>query len=235
MNETGQAMAPPWSQVGKRCSLLQRRADMGPEAFRAHWAQPHAEIARRVPGIRRYTQNRVERTLWADGGGHAPYACDGIVELEFLSEPAMAEANASAAVLQELPADEPHFLRGITLCRVPVGARQTWPGQRKVMLALHHAQGVTGLAARVGEALGALPLLEHSVDPVHSSFHREALHHEVPAPQLFATLWFAPGADLAALLGPGSAWAAAMSGLGVHGAAWLCDPLPIVQEGPCNS
>ncbi len=212
--------------AAKRSSLLRRRANLPVEAFRAHWAGPHADIARGVVGIARYTQNRVDATLWtASGGG---FACDGIVELEFRDAQVMAEAGHSEAVQRLFPEDEPRFLDAITLCRVPAGARQTWPGMVKAMLAVRLDDDAAVAGGALREALQATGRVECSVDPVLGSFHRQQLGHEAEPPHAFATLWFEAAHDLAGVFGPGSGWARAARSCIVRGSVWRCDALPIV-------
>lgn len=71
----------------------------------------------------RYTQNRINKNLWTTDPDELTYACDGIVELEFVSELAMTSASSSDAVKERLPEEELRFLHGITLAEVPAGAR----------------------------------------------------------------------------------------------------------------
>src|SRR4051812_46215206 len=109
-------VSEPESAPAKRCCLLRRRRDLSFETFREYWAGPHAAIARTMPGIARYTQNRVAEQLWERHTGSMAFECDGIVELEFRDEKAMAEANASDEARRLLPEDELRFLDAITLC-----------------------------------------------------------------------------------------------------------------------
>lgn len=203
----------------KRCSLLRRRADMSVDAFRTHWAAPHAAIARSMGGIARYTQNRVDQVLWERNEGEGAFPCDGIVELEFQDGPALAQANASPAVQRLLPEDEPRFMAAITLCNVSAGARQTWPGRTKVMLAA--TLGGTCSDHDMHAALAASGCLEHSMDRVLAVNHRATLAYETRPPHLFATLWF-DGPTIA------PDWARAIARLVERGTAWHIDPLPIL-------
>ena len=181
--------------LAKRCCLLRRRRDLSVAAFRDHWAGPHAAIARTLPGIARYTQNRVAKQLWERHAVAPAFGCDGIVELEFRDEKAMAEANASDAARRFLPEDELRFLDAITLCVAPAGARQTWPGKVKLMLAGRLQDGVPDGALQ--DALGTSGCVEYSVDRVSATFHREDLGWEAEPPHVFSTLWFDPAHDLA--------------------------------------
>jgi hypothetical protein len=221
-------MSAPGSRsvVAKRCSLLRRRRDLTVDAFRDHWAGPHAAIARTMPGIARYTQNRIAEQLWAQHGAVPAFECDGIVELEFRDQRAMAEANASDAVRHLLPEDELRFLDGITLCAVPAGSRQTWPGMVKVMMAARLLDGIP--ADRLGDVLGTSGCIEQSVDPVSATFHRERLGHETQPPQFFATLWFDPRHELGATFAAESPWRRAAAACIGRGTVWRCDPLAIV-------
>lgn len=211
----------------KRTSLLVRRSDLTMEEFRTHWAGPHAAIATTMPGIACYTQNRVDRVLWIAPSDDEPYKADGIVELEFESERAMAEAGKSEAVRRLLPEDEPRFMSAITLCQVPTGAQQIRPGHTKVMVAARLADG-KDIMDLFG-VLAATNPLQVSVDPVFGAAHRDVLAYEREEPHAFATLWFEPERSLASVFGPESEWQlAATQGL-KRGTAWLIDPLPIVS------
>ena len=112
----------------KRMTLLQRRQAMSMADFDAHWAGPHAEIARGFPRLQRYNQNSVRRR--PDDDRHD---LDGIVELWFADAESMAEALASPAAAK-LPADEPNFLSGITILAVRSEVLKPGEGPSKVMV-----------------------------------------------------------------------------------------------------
>lgn len=61
----------------KLVGLIQKRPDLSTEAFHAHWLGVHAEIARTLPGLRRYTVNFIDRAQ------HPDSAYDGFSELWF--------------------------------------------------------------------------------------------------------------------------------------------------------
>lgn len=212
----------------KRSSLLQRRADLSSESFRDHWAGPHAAIARTMPGIARYTQNRTSERIWMAAPDRT-FDSDGIVELEFRNERAMMEANAGDAVQKLLPEDELCFLDGITLCRVPGGARQIWPGMMKVMVAACLEDPADSTAERLHEMLATTGCIASSIDTVCGSSHRSRLRYESDPPHFFATLWFAAQDDPRARFGDGSPWVRAARTRVRRGAAWLCDPLAVVS------
>jgi len=213
--------------VCKRISLLRRRQDMTVDAFRAHWAGPHADIAREVPGIARYTQNRVKEVLWVTPHDHGEYLCDGLVELEFLDAHAMQLAGETVAVKALLPEDEMRFLQGITLCRTTKGARHLWPGMHKVMLAIRwEAVGCRGLS--LDAWIQATGCLEYSVETVASAFHRAQLVHEPLAPHMFATLWFDHLASARRAMAPQTSWSMSARAAMSKATAWLVDPLPIM-------
>ncbi|MBK7458122.1 MAG: EthD domain-containing protein [Betaproteobacteria bacterium] len=211
----------------KRTSLLRRRAGLSVEAFRQHWAGPHAAIAVTMGGLAQYTQNRVVRTLW----NHpvAGYACDGIVELEFVDPQVMRQSASSAAVQTLLPADELRFMGAITLCRVPGGARQTHASRAKVMLAARLIDAAsTEASGRLGRLLADSGCLDWSIEAVQRVFHRDALEYEKEPPHAFASLWFEPTQDIEPVFTAVSQWSRAALGVIERGSAWLCDPLAIV-------
>jgi uncharacterized protein (TIGR02118 family) len=95
----------------RRITLLRRRESISAEEFSAHWAGPHAAIARRFQALAKYTQNHVVERL--DGARADTYATDGIAELWFPSEESLKAALASPVIAQ-LTEDEPRFLSGVT-------------------------------------------------------------------------------------------------------------------------
>lgn len=214
----------------KRCSLLQRRSDLSTEAFRDHWSGPHADIAKSIPGIAQYTQNRVIERIWSHVPEGEGYDCDGLVELEFSSESSMVAANASDAVRNQLPFDELRFLGGITLCRVPGGARQVWPGQTKVMLAARLSNASTDRAQACMDLLSESGCAAYSVDWVSDTFHRPQLRYEQMPPQVFATFWFSSLQGARAAFGEGTSWRSQAQSLFERGAAWLCDPWSVIKD-----
>lgn len=95
----------------KRITLLTRNMSMSMAEFRDHWAHPHAEIARRFPGLVRYHQSHVTRSNAP--GDDSEWPVHGVVELWFRDAAALAEAGKSS-VTQELIVDEPKFLSRMT-------------------------------------------------------------------------------------------------------------------------
>jgi uncharacterized protein (TIGR02118 family) len=88
--------------VIKRITLVRRREGMSREEFARHWTTTHAALALRLPGLRGYRIDVVER--WVDEA--QPW--DGIGEVWFDSEEAMDAAFASLA--DEFAADRELFI-----------------------------------------------------------------------------------------------------------------------------
>jgi len=88
--------------VIKRITLVRRREGMSREDFVRHWTTRHAELALRLPGLRGYRIDLVER--WVDD--EQPW--DGFGEVWFDSEEAMEAAFASLA--DEFAADRALFI-----------------------------------------------------------------------------------------------------------------------------
>jgi uncharacterized protein (TIGR02118 family) len=97
--------------MSKRITLLRRNRAMSAADFRQHWAVPHAEIARHLPGLLRYNQNHVLRS--SVSGNDQEWPIHGFVELWFRDADAIAEA-AKSETTQKLIVDEPHFLDALT-------------------------------------------------------------------------------------------------------------------------
>lgn len=98
----------------KRMSLLTRRPDVSPEAFREHWFNTHAVLLRKLlPEVRGYVQN-----LWLGPGPNplrppGPHRIDGIVELWFEDADAMTSAFSSERGAQ-LMEDGRRFIDTVT-------------------------------------------------------------------------------------------------------------------------
>lgn len=88
----------------KRVSLVRRRPGMSREEFVAHWTGPHAEIVRRMPGVRGLRYNVVEQWTPADD------TWDGIGELWFDSIEAAQAAFATEPYASQLAEDRKRFL-----------------------------------------------------------------------------------------------------------------------------
>jgi len=98
----------------KRMTLLARRRGLDDAAFRAHWRGPHAALAAALPGLVRYRQNHILDRQQRVGAAPAKLRLDGIPELWFADEAAMAEAMRGPEAAALL-ADEPRFLDGVTI------------------------------------------------------------------------------------------------------------------------
>jgi uncharacterized protein (TIGR02118 family) len=81
-----------------------RRAGMSREDFAAYWLGPHAEKAKRVPGIKRYVINLAPDL----SGSGREMAYDGFAEVWFESEEAM-RASGRSEEIKVVLADEPNL------------------------------------------------------------------------------------------------------------------------------
>ena len=89
----------------KIVSLFRRRPGMAVEAFQEYWATTHADIVRRIPGLRRYVQSR---TLLSSYKKREP-AVDGVAELWFDDGEALRSLVDCDEVVAAL-ADHPLFI-----------------------------------------------------------------------------------------------------------------------------
>lgn len=97
--------------MNQRITLLRRREGLPAAAFRQHWAGPHAQIARHLPGLVRYDQNHVLGASVSQRDAEWPI--HGFVELWFRDAAAIAEA-AWSETTRRLIDDEPAFLSALT-------------------------------------------------------------------------------------------------------------------------
>ena len=87
----------------KRLGLVQRKPTLTREQFEKHWLTTHADLCKKLPGMRRYSVNLVEPGRFA----HFPY--DGFSELWFDSEEAL-NASLDSPEGRTLLADLPNFV-----------------------------------------------------------------------------------------------------------------------------
>jgi uncharacterized protein (TIGR02118 family) len=69
--------------------LLRKKEDMGEEEFARYWLDSHAPIAKRMPGLRRYVINVIQKPPGRELEWH------GVVELWFDSKESMKTAFTS--------------------------------------------------------------------------------------------------------------------------------------------
>lgn len=103
----------------KRLGILRKREDMSHEQFVQHWMGVHAQLCVKIPHLRRYSVNLVDRERFPKFG------YDGFSELWFDSEEDMAAAFASPEG-QTLLADLPNFTSQIDPI-VSVETQIIWP------------------------------------------------------------------------------------------------------------
>lgn len=60
----------------KMIFLVHRQPQLSPDEFRRYWKETHAEIARKIPGLRKYTQHHA---VPGPDGVEPPY--DGFAEM----------------------------------------------------------------------------------------------------------------------------------------------------------
>jgi hypothetical protein len=120
-------------------TLLAKKDGLSTSDFRNYWAGPHAQLALGMAGITKYVHNRVDKVLWTAGDGEPAFSVDGVVELFFADTEAMRLAQASAIGQKYIPADEPLFLKGWTLCVVETDGEEPTGERVKVLIPFHAA------------------------------------------------------------------------------------------------
>ncbi len=84
----------------KRIGLVQRKKTLTLEQFRHHWLTTHADLCKKLPGMRRYSVNLIEP------GRFPNFPYDGFSELWFDSEAdlkAALESPEGVTLLADLP------------------------------------------------------------------------------------------------------------------------------------
>jgi uncharacterized protein (TIGR02118 family) len=94
----------------KIVAFFKRKPGISVEEFDRHWGTRHADLVRRLPGIRRYVQNS---TLASGYRRHEP-VYDGVAEAWFDGGEALRTSGASREYAA-VKADEPNFIDGASL------------------------------------------------------------------------------------------------------------------------
>jgi uncharacterized protein (TIGR02118 family) len=103
----------------KRLGILRKREDLTHAQFVQHWMNTHATLCKKLPGLRRYSVNLVDR------GSFPHFDYDGFSELWFDSETEMNAAFASPEG-KTLLADLPNFVSKIDPI-MSVETQMLWP------------------------------------------------------------------------------------------------------------
>lgn len=103
----------------KRLGILRKKEGITHEAFVDHWMNKHAELCKKLPGLRRYSVNLVDRERFPKFG------YDGFSELWFDSEAALHAAFASPEG-KTLLADLPNFAGDIDPI-IAIETQKLWP------------------------------------------------------------------------------------------------------------
>jgi uncharacterized protein (TIGR02118 family) len=103
----------------KRLGILRRKEGLSHDEFVNHWLKKHAALCVKLPGLRRYSVNLVER------GRFPKFDYDGFSELWFDSEEALVAAFASPEG-KTLLADLPNFAGDIDPI-ISVETQILWP------------------------------------------------------------------------------------------------------------
>jgi hypothetical protein len=210
----------------KRMTLLAKKEGLSTSDFRNYWAGPHAKLALGMAGITKYVHNRVDKVLWASGGAPA-FNVDGIVELFFADDEVMRVAQASAVGQNYIPADEPIFLKGWTLCVVETDGHEPAERAVKVLIPFHaQAQARDVLwreLSRVAETGSCAVALNWTI----STARRERLWAEPHPPTGFICVWLDSVARAHEAFEPSSGLRRVIETHVEDGAAYLIDELPI--------
>ena len=210
----------------KRMTLLAKKEGLSTSDFRAYWAGPHAALALGMDGIAKYTHNRVDKVLWASGDKPA-FDVDGIVELYFEGAEAMRLAQASPVGQKFIPADEPIFLKGWTLCVVETDGAEPTERAVKVIVPFHSAsqsrESLWRELLRIGEETDTRVALNWTA----STARRERLWAEPNPPTGFICIWLESVAKAHEAFEPSSELRRFIEGNVSDAVAYLIDELSI--------
>ena len=103
----------------KRLGILRKKDDITHAQFVEHWLQNHAPLCTKLPGLRRYSVNLVDRQRFPN------FDYDGFSELWFDSEDALV-ASLQSAEGKTLLADLPNFAKDVSPI-ISVETQILWP------------------------------------------------------------------------------------------------------------
>ncbi len=103
----------------KRLGILRRKDGITHQEFVDHWLQKHAALCVKLPGLRRYSINFVDRARFPN------FDYDGFSELWFDSEEALVASLASPEG-RTLLADLPNFAKDVSPI-ISVEHQIVWP------------------------------------------------------------------------------------------------------------
>lgn len=210
----------------KRMTLLAKKEGLSTSDFRSYWAGPHAHLALGMSGITKYVHNRVDKVLWASTD-EPVFNVDGVVELFFADAEAMRLAQASAVGQKYIPADEPVFLKGWTLCVVDTDGVEPSEKAVKVLIPFHAPADARDALwcelSRVAEMTGNKVALNWTV----STARRERLWAEPSPPTGFICVWLESVAKAHEAFEASSDLRRVIEAHVDDGAAYLIDVLPI--------
>jgi hypothetical protein len=211
--------------VTKRMTLLAKKEGLSTSDFRNYWAGPHAQLALGMAGISKYVHNRVDKVLWTSDGEPA-FDVDGVVELFFADAQSMRLAQESAVGQKYIPADEPIFLKGWTLCVVETDGEDPAERSVKVLIPFHARPEARDALwrdlSRVAET-GCKVALNWTL----STARRERLWAEPSPPTGFICVWLDSVARAHEAFEPSSELRRVIEAHVSDGAAYLIDELSI--------
>ena len=111
-------MSTPQTYV-KRMGILRCKDGLSHQEFTEHWLKRHAALCLKLPGLRRYSVNLVDRARFP----HFDY--DGFSELWFDSEEALV-SSLSSPEGKTLLADLPNFAKDVSPI-ISVEHQMLWP------------------------------------------------------------------------------------------------------------
>lgn len=103
----------------KRLGILRKKDGITHQEFVDHWLQRHAALCVKLPGLRRYSINLVDRQRFPN------FDYDGFSELWFDSEEALT-ASLQSAEGKTLLADLPNFAKDVSPI-ISVEHQIVWP------------------------------------------------------------------------------------------------------------
>lgn len=178
----------------KRITYLEKRRDLSFTEFSEHWRDPHARIAKDLPGLACYLQNHLKPAAEPDADTD-PFRIDGIVELWFTA-PDVVSAAKDSHVAERLAIDEQLFLSGLTGGQVvsedPHGP---WPHKTWVLGRWSDGEPNEDAVRRWAESLvpGLSGLLGTNFNRLESGqelLTREALRQEPRIPEVAVAFGF---------------------------------------------
>ncbi|MBZ9964654.1 EthD family reductase [Mesorhizobium sp. BR1-1-2] len=146
-------------------SLIRRREDISPAAFKSHWLDPHGPLTAKLPGARKYDQNHVVADAPGTNDAARRLRVDGFPVLAFDS-PESRRLSHGSPEMAACNKDSLFFIGAVARVISDDGGAQAPAGSEaaiKQLLLVPGDRGVFALPDVIAELDGVLGSISHTI------------------------------------------------------------------------